>query len=160
MTTQKTVSSPEARLRELDLALPPLQQAAGTYVRAVRTGSLIFLAGHPPVRPDGSIVFGKLGLDLDVDAGYQAARFAALGTLVTLRDELGSLDRVRRIVKVNGWVNATAEFRDHTATINGASDLLVEVFGEAGRHARLAVGCPSLPWDIALEVELVAEVAD
>jgi len=155
-----TTESADAKLAALGVDLPPLQQAAGTYVRAVRTGSLIFLAGHPPVRPDGSIVFGKLGLDLDVDAGYQAARLAALGALVTLRDELGSLDRVRRIVKVNGWVNATADFRDHTATINGASDLLVEVFGDAGRHARLAVGCPSLPWDIALEIELVAEVND
>ena len=155
-----TTESADANLAALGVDLPPLQQAAGTYVRAVRTGSLIFLAGHPPVRPDGSIVFGKLGLDLDVDAGYQAARLAALGALVTLRDELGSLDRVRRIVKVNGWVNATADFRDHTATINGASDLLVEVFGDAGRHARLAVGCPSLPWDIALEIELVAEVND
>ncbi len=155
-----TTESADAKLAALGVDLPPLQPVAGTYVRAVRTGSLIFLAGHPPVRPDGSIVFGKLGLDLDVDAGYQAARLAALGALVTLRDELGSLDRIRRIVKVNGWVNATADFRDHTATINGASDVLVEVFGDAGRHARLAVGCPSLPWDIALEIELVAEVND
>jgi enamine deaminase RidA (YjgF/YER057c/UK114 family) len=159
MTMEKT-NGPEARLAALGIELPPLQQAAGTYVRAVRTGSLVFLTGHPPIRPDGSVVFGRLGGDLDVDAGYEAARLAALGTLVTLRDELGSLDRVRRIVKLNGWVNATPEFVDHTRTINGASDLLVEVFGEAGRHARLAVGCSSLPWNIALEVELVVEIAD
>ncbi|HJQ82941.1 MAG TPA: RidA family protein [Candidatus Binatia bacterium] len=150
--------SPEARLRDLDLALPPLQRPAGTYVRAVRSGALVFLAGHPPIRPDGTVIMGRLGQDLDAAAGREAARCAALGALVTLREEVGSLDRVRRIVKLNGFVNATPDFVEYTPTIDAASDLLVEVFGDAGRHARLAVGCPSLPWNIALEIELVVEV--
>jgi enamine deaminase RidA (YjgF/YER057c/UK114 family) len=118
------------------------------------------LTGHPPIHADGSLILGRLGQDLDADAGYQAARVAALGMLATMRHELGSLDKVRRIVKVNGVVNATAEFLQHTQVINGASDLLVQVFGKAGEHARLAVGYSSLPWNICLEVELIAEVAD
>ncbi len=97
---------------------------------------------------------------MDADAGYEAARVAALGMLSTLRQELGSLDAVRRIVKVNGVVNATPAFIEHTKVINGASDVLVQVFGDAGKHARLAVGYSSLPWNISLEVELIAEVAD
>ena len=151
--------SPETRLRELGLELPPVQPVAGTYVNAVRSGNLLFTAGHPPFRADGTVILGRLGADLDADAGYQAARRAALGVLATLRDVLGSLDTVRRLVKLAGFVNATPEFLEHTKVINGASDLLVEVFGDAGRHARLAVGCPSLPWNIALEVEVVAEIA-
>ena len=145
---------------ELDIALPVVPPPAGTFVHAVRTGNLIFLTGHVPFRPDGTLVQGKLGKDLDADAGYEAARLSALGMLSTLRTELGSLDRVRRIVKVNGVVNATPEFMLHTKVINGASDLLVQVFGDAGQHARLAVGYASLPFNICLEVELIAEVAD
>jgi enamine deaminase RidA (YjgF/YER057c/UK114 family) len=158
MSEPTTRRSAEARVRELGLELPALGPPAGTFVHAVRTGNLVFLSGHIPIRPDGSVIFGKLGQDLDADAGYEAARVAALGTLATLRHELGSLDRVRRIVKLNGVVNATPDFFEHTKVINGASDLLVEVFGEAGQHARLAVGYPSLPWNICLEVELVAEI--
>ena len=153
------MTSPDARLRELGLELPRLQPVAGTYVNAVRSGTLLFTAGHPPFRADGTVILGRLGADLDADAGYEAARRAALGVLATVRDALGSLDAVRRIVKLSGFVNATPEFLEHTKVINGASDLLVEVFGESGRHARLAVGCPSLPWNIALEVELVVEIA-
>jgi len=152
--------SHEARLRELAIELPVVPPPAGTFVHAVRTGSLIFLTGHVPFRPDGTIVQGKLGADLDADAGYAAARLSALGILSTLRSELGSLDKVRRVVKVNGVVNATADFMLHTKVMNGASDLLVQVFGDAGRHARLAVGYSSLPFNICLEVELIAEVAE
>ncbi len=150
--------SHESRLRELGIELPVVPPPAGTFVHAVRTGSLIFTTGHVPFRADGSIVQGRLGQDLDADAGYAAARLSALGLLATLRRELGSLDKVRRIVKVNGVVNATADFLLHTKVINGASDLLVSVFGDAGRHARLAVGYASLPFNICLEVELIAEV--
>ncbi len=157
METSRETPSAEARLRALGIALPNLPPSGGTYVHAVRTGQLIFLAGHVPFRSDGSLVVGRLGQDLDADAGYEAARLAALGMLATLRHELGSLDAVRRIVKVNGVVNATPEFFEHTKVINGASDLLVEVFGEAGQHARLAVGYASLPFNISLEVELIAE---
>jgi len=150
----------EARLRELGIELPPVPPPAGTFVHAARTGNLLFLTGHPPIRGDGSVILGRLGQDLDADAGYEAARVAALGMLATLRHELGSLDKVRRIVKVNGAVNATPNFLQHTHVINGASDLLVQIFGQAGEHARLAVGYSSLPWNICLEVELIAEVED
>jgi len=152
--------SHEARLRDLGIALPIVPKPAGTFVHAVRTGNLIFLTGHVPFRSDGSLVQGKLGQELDADAGYEAARLSALGLLSTLRSELGSLDKVRRIVKLNGVVNATADFMLHTKVINGASDLLEQVFGDAGKHARLAVGYASLPFNICLEVELIAEVAD
>jgi enamine deaminase RidA (YjgF/YER057c/UK114 family) len=158
MTDAPLVDSPEARLRALELALPSVPPPAGTYVHAVRTGNLLFTAGHVPFRHDGTPVIGRLGQDLDADAGYAAARAAGLGILATLRHELGSLDAVRRIVKVNGIVNATPEFLEHTKVMNGASDLFVEVFGDAGKHARLAVGYASLPWNISLEVELIAEV--
>jgi len=148
---------PTRRLAALGLALPPPPPAVGSYVNAVRTGTLVFLAGHAPFRADGSVVMGKLGRDLDAAAGYEAARLAGLGVLTTLAHELGSLDRVRRLVRVLGVVNATAEFVEHANVVNGASDLFVEVFGDAGRHARLAVGVASLPFDIALEIEIIAE---
>lgn len=154
------MASHEARLSALGITLPVVPPPAGTFVHAVRTGNLIFLTGHVPFRADGSLVVGRLGQDLDADAGYEAARLSALGLLSTLRAELGSLDRVRRLVKVNGVVNATPDFMLHTKVINGASDLLVQVFGDAGAHARLAVGYASLPWNICLEVELIAEVGD
>jgi enamine deaminase RidA (YjgF/YER057c/UK114 family) len=153
-------TSAEQRIIELGLEMPQYRAPAGTFVHAVRTGNLMMLSGHAPIRADGSVIFGRLGETLDVDAGYGAARVAAIGALATLRHELGSLDRVVRIVRMYGVVNATPEFLQHTQVINGASDLLVEVFGEAGKHARLAVGVSSLPFNIALEVELTVELAD
>ena len=149
--------TPTHRLAALGLTLPPSPPSAGTYVHAVRSGGLVFSAGHVPFRADGSVVMGKLGRDLDEAAGYDAARLAGLGVLATLAQELGSLDRVRRMVRVFGVVNATPDFVAHTPVVNGASDLFVEVFGDAGRHARLAVGVSSLPFDIALEIEVIAE---
>ncbi len=130
----------------------------GTFVPAVRAGGLLFTTGQPPIRHDGSVIFGRLGADMDADAGYEAARIAGLAVLATLKAELGSLDHVRRIVRVFGVVNSTPQFLQHTKVINGASDLFVEVFGDAGQHARLAVGVSSLPFNICLEVELIAEV--
>jgi enamine deaminase RidA (YjgF/YER057c/UK114 family) len=155
-----TTHSAEARLRELGLELPKLPAPAGTYVHGVVSRGLLTTAGHIPLRADGSVIFGRLGADLDADAGYEAARVAGLGVLSTIRDTLGSLDRVERFVRVYGVVNATPEFLLHTKVINGASDLFVEVFGEAGRHARLAVGVSSLPFNIALEVEATIEVRE
>lgn len=148
----------EQRVRTLGLELPPVPQAAGAYVNAVAAGDLLFLAGHVPFGMDGSLVRGKLGASLDLEAGRAAARLAGLGVLATLRAELGSLDRVERIVRVYGVVNATPDFMGHTPVIDGASELFHEVFGEAGRHARLAVGVSSLPFDIALEVEAIVQV--
>lgn len=160
MTAAKTSTSPEARLRELGLDLPVMPAPAGTYVHAVVSRGMLYTAGHIPLRADGSVIFGRLGDDLDVEAGYEAARVAALGVLATIRDTLGSLDRVARFARVYGTVNAAPEFLLHTRVINGASDLFVEVFGDAGQHARLAVGVSSLPFNIALEVEATVEIRD
>jgi enamine deaminase RidA (YjgF/YER057c/UK114 family) len=150
----------EARLAQLGLELPAVRPPAGTFAHAVRTGSLLFLGGHLPWRADGTLVQGKLGADLDAEAGYEAARLAALSALATMRDQPGGLDAIQRLVKVYGVVNATPDFMLHTQVINGASDLFVQVFGEAGQHVRLAVGVSSLPFNLALEIELVAEIAD
>jgi enamine deaminase RidA (YjgF/YER057c/UK114 family) len=149
--------SAEDRVRELGLNLEGAGPPAGNYVPTVRTGDLVYVSGQLPVRADGSRVTGRLGQDLTVEEGYQAARFCGVALLARLRGELGSLDRVRRIVKVTGFVNAAPEFVEHAQVINGASDLLAEVFGDAGKHARAAVGMSSLPAGCAVEVELIAE---
>ena len=151
-------TSPEQRLEQLGIEMPPYMAPAGSFVHAVRSANLMLLSGHAPIRADGTVIFGRLGDTMDVDTGYAAARAAAINTLATLRHELGSLDRVARIVRLYGVVNATPAFLQHTQVINGASDLLIEVFGEAGKHARLAVGVSSLPFNIALEVELTVEL--
>jgi enamine deaminase RidA (YjgF/YER057c/UK114 family) len=160
MTGDVTTHSAEARIQTLGLELPKIPAPAGTYVHGVISRGILTTAGHVPLRADGTVIFGRLGDDLDVDAGYDAARVAALGVLATIRDALGSLDRVSRFVRVYGVVNATPDFLLHTKVVNGASDLFVEVFGEAGQHARLAVGVSSLPFNIALEVEATVEVRD
>lgn len=147
----------DARLSQLGIQLPDPFPALGTFVTAVRAGSLLHTSGHVP-HDAASIVIGKLGDDLSVDDGYAAARLAALSLLATLRAELVDLDRVRQIVSVLVTVNATPTFAEHTAVANGASDLLVEVFGDRGRHARLAIGVSSLPAGLALELQAVVEV--
>lgn len=149
----------DARIHELGLALPAVRPPAGTFVHAVRSANMLFLSGHAPFRADGSVMLGKLGQELDIAAGQEAARAAALNAVATMRDELGTLDAVRRIVRLYGVINATLDFTGHTQVMNGASDVLIEIFGDAGRHARLAVGMSSLPFNIALEVELTLEVA-
>lgn len=148
----------ERRVEELGLDLPDPFTPLGTYVNAVRSGNLLVLGGHIPIGIDGHIVTGKLGAELNVDEGRRAARLAALSALATLRAELGSLEWVTRLVMLRGVVNAVPEFTRHTQVIDGASDVFVEVFGEKGQHARLAVGVSSLPADLALEIELLVEV--
>src|SRR6476659_1975855 len=133
---------------------------AGNYVGAVRSGSLVFVSGAGPIRPDGTFVTGKVGRDVDLDAAKAAARLTGLQLLAVLRAELGSLDRVARVVKTLGMVNCAPGFNRTPAVIDGCSELLIEVFGEAGRGARSAVGMAELPFDIAVEIELVVEVAD
>jgi enamine deaminase RidA (YjgF/YER057c/UK114 family) len=150
--------SAEAKIRELGLNLQAAGAPAGNYVPAVLAGNLVYVSGQLPVREDGTRVLGKLGDDLSVEEGYGAARLSAIAMIARLRDALGSLDRVRRIVKVTGYVNATPDFTQHPQVINGASDLLAEVFGEAGKHARAAIGVNSLPAGCPVEVELIAEV--
>ena len=152
------MSSAEARLLELGLELPSPPQPAGSYVEAVEHRRLIHLAGHGPVRADGSVITGKVGVDLSVEEGYEAARVTGLGLLATLKDTVGSLDRITHIIKVFGMVNAAPDFTQHPSVINGASDLMVDVFGDAGRHARSAVGMGSLPFQIAVEVEMIAAI--
>ncbi len=147
------------RLDELGIELPEPFPALGTFVPAVRAGSLVFMSGHVP-HDAGGVVTGRLGEDLAVEDGYRAAGLAARSLLATLLVELGDLDRVVRIVSLLVTVNAAPAFVEHTAVANGASDLLVEVFGDAGRHARLAVGVSSLPANLALEVQAVVEVRD
>lgn len=149
----------EARLEELRLELPVGIPPVGAYVAAVRTGNLLFLAGHGPVRPDGTMVTGKVGADLDLAAARDAARLVALNLVATVRRELRSLDAVGRIVKVLGMVNCAPGFSQTPAVIDGCSDVLVELFGEdVGRHARSAVGMAELPFNIPVEIEMIVEI--
>lgn len=149
---------PEARLAELGITLPTASAPVANYVNAVRTGNLVFLAGKGPRRPDGTNVTGKVGRDLTIEEGYAAARLVGINQLAALKAEIGDLRRVRRIVKVLGLVNCEPTFTEQPRVMNGFSDLMVEVFGEAGKHARSAVGAPALPADIAVEVEMIVEV--
>jgi len=149
----------EKRLQELGIRLGPVAAPVANYVNAVRTGNLLYLAGKGgPPGPDGKRPKGKLGREFTVEQGYKHARDTGLEILAVIRHELGSLDKVRRVVKVLGMVNAVPEFEDHPKVINGCSDLLVEVFGERGKHARSAVGMGSLPMQIPVEIEVIVEV--
>jgi enamine deaminase RidA (YjgF/YER057c/UK114 family) len=150
----------EQRLRQLGLRLPPPATPVANYVPAVRTGNLIFLSGHGPLAEDGRLIAGKLGSDLSVEQGYEAAKLVALGLLGSLKGLIGNLGKVRRIVKLLGMVNCEPTFVEHPRVIDGASDLLVEVFGERGRHARSAVGMNGLPFNIAVEIEMVVEIGE
>jgi len=150
--------SAEDRLAELSLELPPAPQALASYVPVVVTGNLAFAAGQVPLSEGALMWSGKLGAEVDVPAGAEAARRCALQILSALRAELGSLDRVRRVVKVTVWVASAPGFTDQPKVANGASDLFVEVFGDAGRHARAAVGAPELPLGAPGEVERIAEI--
>jgi enamine deaminase RidA (YjgF/YER057c/UK114 family) len=151
---------PEARLAELGIVLPEPSVPVANYVKAVRSGNLVFLSGHGPYRSDGTLVKGKLGKDLSIEEGYEAARLTGIALLSSLKSEIGDLSKVRRVVKVFGMVNVDPSFTDQPKVINGCSDLLVEVFGERGRHARAAVGMASLPVGIAVEIDMVVEVEE
>jgi enamine deaminase RidA (YjgF/YER057c/UK114 family) len=157
--TGQTATSPESRLKALGIELPPAPKPIASYVPAVRTGNLVFLAGQGPIAGGKPTVTGKVGAELTEEEGYKAARATILVSLAVLRAEIGSLDRVRRIVKLVGWVNSAPGFTRQPWVINGASDLLVEIFGEAGKHARSSVGTNELPLDIPVEIEIIVEVA-
>lgn len=150
--------TPEERLRELSLTLPAPPPPIGTYVGAVHTGNLLFLSGKGPDLQGGRHWQGKLGAELSTEEGYQAARDTMLNLLAVLRAEIGELSRVRRIVKLLGMVNSTPDFTEQPKVINGASDLLVDLFGDIGRHARSAVGMASLPNGIPVEIEMIVEI--
>jgi enamine deaminase RidA (YjgF/YER057c/UK114 family) len=146
------------RLKALNITLPEVPGPAGNYVDAVKTGNLLYLSGKGPLETEGGAGTGKLGKDVTIEQGYQDARSVGLIMLAVLQKELGSLDRVKRVVKLLGMVNAVPEFGDQPKVINGCSDLLVEVFGEKGRHARSAVGMGSLPSQITVEIEGIFEI--
>ena len=150
----------EARLQELKLTLPPAPKPVATYLTAVRDGHLLYLSGHGPLREDGTLHVGKLGAGLGVEEGREAARQTGLALLATVRANLGSLDRVVRVVKALGLVNSAPDFTDHPKVINGFSDLMVEVFGDAGKAARSAFGVAALPAGMAVEIEAIFEVRD
>ena len=151
---------PEAKLAELGIKLPPAPEPVANYVNGVRTGNLIFLAGKGPKRADGSEIRGKISSDISIEEGYEAARWTAINQLAVLKEMLGDLSKVKRVVKVLGMVNSDPDFVQQPAVINGFSDLIVEVFGERGRHARAAVGMASLPRGQSVEIEMIVEVED
>ena len=158
VSAQQGPYDPEARLAELGIQLPEPPNPVANYVNGVQTGNLIFLAGKGPRRPDGTEIHGKLGAGLTIEEGYEAARLTAINQMAVLKAMLGDLSRVVRVVKVLGMVNSAPDFVDQPAVINGFSDLIVEVFGERGKHARAAVGMATLPRGQAVEIELVVEV--
>jgi enamine deaminase RidA (YjgF/YER057c/UK114 family) len=154
-------TNPEQRLKELGIELPTPPPPVANYVRSVRTGNLVFLSGHGPLLPEGGYMSGKVPQDLTIEQGYEAARLTGIALLASLKENIGDLNKVNRIVKATGMVNTTPDFTQQPQVINGFSDLMVEVFGEdRGKHARAAVGMVSLPINITVEIEMVVEVRD
>lgn len=149
---------PEAKLKEMGIELPAVSAPVANYVNSVRTGNLVYLSGKGPQKADGTYIEGKVGADLTIEQGYEAGKLTGIQSLAALKAEIGNLNRVKRVVKVLGMVNCTPDFRDQPKVVNGFSDLMVEVFGDRGKHARSAVGMGSLPSNIAIEVEVIIEV--
>lgn len=148
----------DKKLKELNIELLTPTKPVANYVKAVRTGNLIFISGQGPAKADGTYIIGKVGKDLTIEQGYAAAKQTAIGVLSTLKAEIGDFNKIKRVVKVNGWVNCTPEFIDQPKVVNGFSDLMVAVFGEKGKHARAAMGVNSLPNGMPIEVEVIVEV--
>lgn len=150
--------SAEARLAELGIELPPVPPPVANFVRTRQAGNILYVSGHGPQRPDGTRDKGKVGSDLDVERAQASARLTGLNMLATVREALGSLDRVRQILKVLGMVHSAPGFGRQPEVIDGFSNLMVEVFGDKGRHARSAVGMAELPFGIPVEIEMIVEV--
>ena len=150
----------EKRLSENGIVLPDDSKPIANYLSVVRPGNLLFLAGQGPQKTDGTYVTGKVGKDLSVDEGYEAAKLTAIRQLAAIKAAVGNLDNVKQIVKVLGMVNCNPDFTEHPKVINGFSDLMVEIFGEKGKHARSSVGMSSLPNNMAVEIELIVELED
>ena len=148
----------EKRLKKLNMQLPNTQKPIANYVPSVKTGNLIFLSGQGPMDNAGNYISGKVGVDFNLDDAYDAARTVGLQLISVLKSEIQDLDKVKRIVKLLGMVNAGENFKDHPKVINGCSDLLVAVFEEKGKHARSAVGMSSLPGNIPVEIEMIVEI--
>jgi enamine deaminase RidA (YjgF/YER057c/UK114 family) len=148
----------EARLAELGITLPKASAPAANYVPTVLHGNTLYISGQIPFREDGTLVLGRLGEDMDVEAGQATARLCGIGILAQAQAALGSLDRIERVLKLGAFVSSTANFFDQPKVANGCSDLMVEVLGDAGRHARSAVGVPALPLGVAVEIDAVIAV--
>ena len=150
----------ETKIKEKGIVLVSPSSPVANYVNVVRVGNILYLAGKGPLKPDNTYITGKVGKDLTIEQGYEAARLAAIAHLAVIKNELGSLNKVKRIVKVLGMVNCTEDFKDQPKVINGYSDLMVEIFGDKGKHARSAVGMAALPFNMAVEVEVIVEVEE
>ena len=155
-----SAQTPEQKLNQLGIQLPQIPESLGSYVDMVRVGNLVFLSGKGPLKADGKYITGKVGRNLTTEEGYQAARLVAINQLVVLKRAFGSLNQIKRIVKVNGYVNTADSFTEQSKVMNGFSDLLIEVFGEQGRHARTSVGVFTLPQNMAVEVEMIVEMKE
>lgn len=150
--------TPEQKIKQLGIQLPQIPESLGSYQDMVRVGNLVFLSGRGPLKADGKYITGKIGQDLTTNDGYQAARLTAINQLAILKQAFGSLDKIKRIIKVNGYVHTADSFTEQSKVMNGFSDLLIEVFGEQGKHARTSVGVFTLPQNMAIEVEMIVEV--
>lgn len=154
------MTTPETKIQELHLILPPAPKPAGVYKPVVQVGNLLYVSGHGPLKADKTLITGRVGADLTLEQGKEAARQVGLAILATLKAHLGSLDKVKRLIKTLGMVNAAPDFKDHPKVINGYSELFAEVFGpDNGVGARSAVGMGSLPGNIAVEIECILELA-
>jgi enamine deaminase RidA (YjgF/YER057c/UK114 family) len=152
--------TPEQKLTQLGIQLPKIPSPIASYVHVVRTGNLLFLAGKGPQQANGEYIKGKLGSSLTAEQGYEAAKLTGIIQLAVIKEAIGDLSKVKRVVKVNGFVNSEADFYDHPKVINGFSDLMITVFGEKGRHARTSLGVAALPMNMAVEIEMVVEVEE
>jgi enamine deaminase RidA (YjgF/YER057c/UK114 family) len=150
--------TPEENLASKGIVLPAIPSPIANYVNAVRVGNLLYLSGKGPLQNDGKYITGKLGKDLSIEQGYEAAKLTAIIQIAVLKHELGTLGKVKQIVKVLGMVNSDSSFTNHPKVINGFSDMMVAIFGEKGKHARSAVGMASLPMNMAVEVEMIVEI--
>lgn len=160
LMAQETGDDPESRLKKMGIELKTPGPSTGSFVLAVTVGNLVFLSGHGPMGPDGEWVKGKVGTEMSIEDANKAARLTGISLLSALKAEIGSLNNVKRIVKVLGMVNASPTFDKHPQVMNGFSDFMVEVFGENGKHARSAVGMGSLPHNIPVEIEMIVELKE
>ena len=160
LSTPLIAQDAETKLKEKGIVLISPSSPVANYVNAVRSGNLLYLAGKGPLKADNTYVTGKVGKELTIEQGYEAARITAINHLAVLKNELGSLNKVKRIVKVLGMVNCTEDFKDQPKVINGYSDLMVEIFGDKGKHARSAVGMNALPFNMAVEIEVIVEIEE
>ncbi len=157
-TKSNKSNDPELKLEELGITLSTPSSPVANYVNTVLTGNLLYISGKGPLQDNGEYIKGKVGEDLTIEEGYYAARVTAINLISTLKASLGDLSKVKRIIRVTGMVNSSSDFTEHPSVVNGCSDLLVEVFGERGKHTRAAVGMNSLPSNIAVEIDMIVEV--